>query len=313
MISNSPFRGTPLKAVSCDLCGSGKDRTFLSLPDMIQRPSGHVFRLARCTSCDLIYLNPRPYDWDIASYYPASYEPFARKSISARARNWLHRRTVRELAHQLGSPNRVLDVGCGSGELLQQISQAGNAQTIGVEPSQRAAKIGRDTYGLDIRVGTLEQMAFADESFDTVLLSHVLEHLPSPRRTIGEIERILKPGGSVIIWTPNARSLAARFLGRYWMGWDVPRHLYAFTNGSLHRLLETTSLIPGDVLHERHAIEWAWGLRLLAQERLQNQTVNSILATLHPATAAILTPIGILSAALGRSGRIRVIARKPVE
>jgi SAM-dependent methyltransferase len=313
MTKGAGFIGGPLQAVACDLCGSGQDRTFLTLPDTIMETSDHTYRLAECRSCGLIYLNPRPYEWEILRYYPESYAPFVRNKWSARARNWLHRRSVRELNHLIGSPNRVLDIGCGTGELLSVIRAEGNANIFGVEPSPQAARIAREERGLDVRTGTLEQRHLANQSVDTVLLSHVLEHLPSPRRTIAEIERILKPGGSLIVWVPNARSLPARLMGRYWMGWDVPRHLYAFGPGSLRAYIEQADLIPGDILFERHAIEWAWGLRLMVRERLRNERLDAFLARSHPLLAVLLTPLGVLSAALGQSGRMRLISRKSLD
>jgi SAM-dependent methyltransferase len=313
MTNRRPLLGGPLQAVACDLCGSSKDRTFLTLPDMVMQTSDHVYRLAECRACGLIYLNPRPYEWDIPRYYPATYEPFSRRRLSERARSWLHRRSVRELQHLLGSPNRVLDIGCGTGELLRTVRASGNANVFGIEPSPQASKIAREEFGLDVRTGRLEDQRLVDRSVDTVLLSHVLEHLPSPTRTLSEIERVLKPGGSVVIWVPNARSLPARLLGRYWMGWDVPRHLYAFGPGTLRAYIEGANLIPGEILHEKHAIEWAWALRLYAREHLQNSRLDAMIAAAHPFIAGAFTPLGILSAALNQAGRIRIIGRKPID
>jgi SAM-dependent methyltransferase len=304
--------GSPLQGVRCDLCGSSRDQTFITLPDLLQRTSDHNYRIARCRDCDLIYLNPRPYVWDLSRYYPESYSPFKRSSLGTSARAWLHQRSVRELQHLLRSPRRIVDLGCGTGELLQQVRRAGNVNVEGVEPSTPATQVARYERGLIVHNYTLEQVGYPDESVDTVLLSHVLEHLPSPKKTLQEIDRILRPGGAVVIWVPNARSLPARALGRYWMGWDVPRHLYDFTSGSLHKLIATTSLQPGEILHERHAIEWSWGIRLWATERFQSEAVDRALAGIHPALALALTPLGVLSAWFRMSGRIRIIAWKPM-
>lgn len=310
MIVTEQFTGTPLQSVPCDLCGSSKQKTLLTLTDLISQTSSHVFRLAQCRSCGLIYLNPRPYNWDLHRYYPESYAPFTRSALGERARTWLHRRSVHELAAYVGLPNRVLDVGCGTGELLDQIRRAGNPEIIGVEPSARAAGFARDDRKLDVRTGTLEQHQFPDCSFDTVLLSHVLEHLPSPSSTLAEISRILKPDGVVIVWVPNANSLASRVLGRFWIGWDVPRHLYTFSPGTLYRLLDKASLTPEQTIHEKHAIEWSWGVRLWAAERLRNPSVDRVLSILHPVLALGMTPLSLIAAAMQRSGRIRVMARK---
>jgi SAM-dependent methyltransferase len=303
----------PLLAVPCDLCGSSRDRTFLRLPDMIANTSDHVYRVARCRSCDLIYLNPRPPVWQLGNYYPESYAPFTRKGIASHARTWLHQRSVRELERLLGPPRRVLDVGCGTGELLEQVRMAGNPDVVGIEPSSQAALIARSTRGLDVRTGTLEQFRLPSDSVDTVLMSHVIEHLPSPRLTMQEIHRVLKPGGAAIIWVPNAASLAAKMLARYWMGWDVPRHLYAFTPATLHRLISSASLLPGPIYHERHGLEWAWGLRLWVESRGQSRRLARVLRLVHPFAGAALSPLGFASAALGRSGRIRIICRKPMD
>lgn len=312
MISTNRVNAVPLVTVRCDLCGESNDRTLLNLSDVIMETTDQVFRVARCRTCDLIYLNPRPEPRQIDRFYPDDYAPFARQGISARARNWLYRRSVRKLSTFLDAPRRVLDVGCGTGELLQAVQSGGNPNTIGVEPSPQAAGIARERYGLDVRIGTLERSGLAAASVDTVLMSHVIEHLPSPRATLAEVERVLKPGGAVIIWAPNARSLAAGILGRHWMGWDVPRHLYSFTSGTLRCLLQRSGFESATVEHERHGLEWAWGLRLWARQRFPGNPANWLLEMAHPALAAGFTPLGILSAAIGRSGRIRVIARKPL-
>lgn len=309
---SSPY-GTPLQGVACDLCGSNRDQTLFTLRDMMQTTSDHEYRIARCRVCDLIYLNPRPYSWDIPGLYPAEYAPFKRSALGTLARKWLHKRTVTELANLVQAPRRVLDIGCGTGELLEQVRKSGNPNVLGIEPSIQAARVARENRGLDVRTGTLEQCALPDASIDTVLISHVLEHLPSPRVTLREVDRILRPGGAVVIWVPNAASVPAKVLGRYWMGWDVPRHLYAFTPGSLHRLIGTTSLQPGEILHEKHGIEWSWGLRLWAAERFENEQLNRALAALHPAMSIGSTPLGIISSLLRSSGRIRMIAWKPFD
>src|SRR5699024_497518 len=109
-----------------------------------------------------------------------------------------------------------------------------------------------------------------------------------------------------------AHSLAARWLGEHWMGWDVPRHLYAFTPATVDRLLSGADLTIDTISHEWHGLEWAWGLRLWARSRFSSARAEQPLRLLHPFLAAGLSPIGILAALLGESGRIQVIARKPL-
>ena len=303
----------PLETVRCDLCGSNNDRTIANLTDVMMETTDQVFRLAQCRQCDLIYLNPRPQPERMHLYYPESYQPFARKGLSSHARLWLYRREVRELERVLAAPNRVVDVGCGNGDLLDAVRSVGNANVLGIEPAPGVANAVRERKRLPVYDGTLEQARLPDQSVDTVLLSHVLEHLPSPGKTLAEVARILKPGGCVVVWVPNARSLAARTLGKHWMGWDAPRHLYSFTPATLHVFFRRAGLIPVDIKHETHGLEWAWGLRLAVRARAGNTPLNRLVERLHPLSSAALTPLGIISAVFGRSGRIRMIARNPCD
>jgi 2-polyprenyl-3-methyl-5-hydroxy-6-metoxy-1,4-benzoquinol methylase len=93
----------------------------------------------------------------------------------------------------------VLDLGCATGELLQAVRERGNPNVLGIEPSAHAAAIARDRYGLDAHTGQLADVAVPDAGLDTVLMSHIIEHLPSPSRTLTEIARVLRPGDTVIL------------------------------------------------------------------------------------------------------------------
>ncbi|GAI03857.1 unnamed protein product, partial [marine sediment metagenome] len=95
--------------------------------------------------------------------------------------------------------------------------------------------------------GTLEESKFPDEFFNTVILSQVLEHLPSPRASLREIFRILKPGGKVFIYCPNASSYLRKLFGKYWHGWHIPFHFYAFTQQTIKKLAESAGFKIEDI------------------------------------------------------------------
>lgn len=304
--------GDDLEWVACDLCGRDDAEPFIVLPDRLMRTTGHCFQLVHCRNCGLLYLNPRPTVESLSRYYPDEYAPFSRPRLSSWMRRRSDRRDIRTLWPLLAPPRRVLDVGSATGELLHVIRASGNPRLLGVEPSPFAASIARDRRGLDVRTGTLESNCLADESFDTALLSHVLEHLPSPSGTLAELRRVLKPHGALILWLPNADSLAARAQRSYWMGFDAPRHLYDFAPSTLCRLLEEQGFAVRSIEHEWIGLEWSWALRLWVSDRLERAAVNRLLAQIHPALTAFLTPISFGAALVGRAGRLRVVAiRRP--
>ena len=132
---------------------------------------------------------------------------------------------------------RFLDVGCGSGSDLVYHRQFG-LTVAGVELNASAAERARIDHGLDVRVGTLEEGGFAQGSFDIIHMSHVLEHLPNPAAALDTVHHLLDAGGLAILKIPNADSLSAKRYGPYWLGLDVPRHLYHFTPKTITKLLE---------------------------------------------------------------------------
>jgi SAM-dependent methyltransferase len=130
---------------------------------------------------------------------------------------------------------RLLDLGCGSGELLRRMQSLGwQAEGIDIDPV--AAEAAR-RKGFKVRTGSLHEQKFPDATFDAVVMSHVIEHVHHPRALLSEVRRILKPGRRLVIATPNARSFGHRVLGARWPFLDPPRHLQVFTPYALEALV----------------------------------------------------------------------------
>src|ERR1039458_5907464 len=97
---------------------------------------------------------------------------------------------------------RMLDVGCGDGSVLKLAQELGwNAE--GVDFDAQAVNTAR-RKGLSVRLGGLAKQRYPDESFDLVLMSHVIEHVHDPLATLREVRRVLRVGGTLAVTTPNA-------------------------------------------------------------------------------------------------------------
>jgi SAM-dependent methyltransferase len=120
--------------------------------------------------------------------------------------------------------------------------------TEGVEPDPAAAALARRA-GLTITEGTIDDLDSPGRAggFSAITMSHVLEHVHEPRRTLVVAHRLLRPGGTLWIATPNLRSLGHRLFGANWLGLDPPRHLALFTHASLARLLDHAGFNDIDV------------------------------------------------------------------
>lgn len=134
----------------------------------------------------------------------------------------------------MGAGARLLDVGCGHGEALGFLASLGWHAT-GVEIDPRAVAAAR-ARGLDVIQGEIASAGLADESFDAVTSSHVVEHVHDPRAFLVEGRRVLRTGGVLVAVTPNARSELLARHGRNWLGLDPPRHLVLFNADNLARL-----------------------------------------------------------------------------
>jgi SAM-dependent methyltransferase len=213
------------------------------------------FSIVRCRACGLLRTNPRPAWSELSAAYAAGRYRMPGE-VGGEA---IYGSAIKSLARRITAfspqPGRALDVGCGTGELLAALRQGGWTVQ-GVEPNATLASVGAKhslasqsksllltanaSPLLEVFVGDLAAAAFPSARFDLVVLWHVLEHLPAPLATLGEVRRVLRPGGVAVIGVPNAASLQARLLGRYWAAYDVPWHLTHFTPGTLGRLLEQT-------------------------------------------------------------------------
>jgi SAM-dependent methyltransferase len=135
---------------------------------------------------------------------------------------------------------RVLDIGCGEGRTLEQLRDLG-WQVEGVDFDPRAVR-SAVARGVPARLGTLADQHYPDGGFDAVVNSHILEHVPDPVAFLSECRRVLRPGGRLVLLTPNAKSLGHARFGADWRGLEPPRHLQVFTPDSLRRAAETAGL-----------------------------------------------------------------------
>jgi ubiquinone/menaquinone biosynthesis C-methylase UbiE len=130
---------------------------------------------------------------------------------------------------------KLLDVGCGEGFFLFNATEAGYI-TKGVELSRNSAEYARSEFGLDVETGLLEEAHFPENYFDVVTLWQVLEHLSQPLIVLEEAYRVLKPGGVLVVSTPDIGGVPAKILQRKW--WNIRRiHVNQFTTGSLVNIL----------------------------------------------------------------------------
>lgn len=237
-----------LRELPCAVCGN-ESRTHLGWRggEAHHDRQGLRVEIVRCNSCSHLYPHPMPFPKrDIASLYTDPEEYFSTHDVETKKQNGLL--MMKRFEEKLGRRGKVVDVGCGRGELLWAAREAG-WEFEGVDPSAEHLDWGRKHLGIEGRVGTLAEVKFPAEHFDAVILSSVLEHLYDPLTTLQEVWRVLKPGGIFYFDAPNEDGLYMR-MGNLYMrtqgrDWVVnlaptfpPFHVQGFNPTSLHRLLQ---------------------------------------------------------------------------
>ena len=294
------------EAVACDLCGADDPAPLHRGPDR-QLGGQEQFTLVRCGQCGLIYMSPRPAD--LSPYYPPDYAPFdeAKRKATNRISAYLRARDERALRSLVGRAGRVLEVGCAAGDYLLALRERGWEVT-GVEFNDHAAVIARQR-GLDVRTGDLLDANLPAEAFDLVLLRHVLEHVPSPSATLIEIHRVLAPGGKASVLLPNYDSLERTLCGAYWHGYDLPRHLFTFTPGTLIEMMGRAGLSVHRVHHTYVPTSYVWSVRYWAQAH-GHTALARFFRNDNLLAIGLFAPLGLLGAWAGRAGRMRIVATK---
>lgn len=160
---------------------------------------------------------------------------------------------------------KVLEIGCGNGDRLALLKQLG-WKTQGIEPDPSAAKIAQ-LQRLEIINRPFETGLLKAAEFDAILLCHVIEHLPQPEETLRECFRLLKPGGILILLTPNTQSLGHQKFGRDWLHLDPPRHLYLFNQENLSSLLKKTGFPQPTCSSSIRDANWTLGGSLALRKR----------------------------------------------
>lgn len=232
---------------SCILCGTSRLEIRIPsgvLPDKVS--------VLRCRVCDLTFLGSLQQDeafdpeeaayWDNDEQKKIYLSEGIQKLFVAEFENRLER--LENLSKGCGT---LLDIGCGVGHFLQTARRRGWAVR-GLDISQAASRVARQTYDIDVMVGTLETASFGAGEFDAVTLWDAIEHIRRPIENLKAANRFLRPGGVLAMKTPNESSLfkqcalaayrafgrKASFLLKY--VYYVP-HYFSYSEKSMNQLL----------------------------------------------------------------------------
>lgn len=243
-------RETMTEINECPLCNSQNFSPFLQCLD--HTVSAEKFHLIRCNACGFVLTSPRPADQDLGTYYKSE-KYISHSGTKKGVVNKLYH-TVRNLSlikkHRILKKytpgNSVLDYGCGTGEFLAYCQKQG-MQISGYEPDAGAREKAALITGAQIK--DPEAYYVLPEKVDAITMWHVLEHVPNFLDVLEMHKQNIVKEGAIVVAVPNHSSYDARKYKEHWAAFDVPRHLWHFTQNDMTRIaaklhLEVTAVLP---------------------------------------------------------------------
>jgi 2-polyprenyl-3-methyl-5-hydroxy-6-metoxy-1,4-benzoquinol methylase len=227
----------PLETVACALCGGTGTRPFVTK---------FGYPIVKCRQCGLVYCNPRLSAEETekrynADYFRNEYLPSVRPPAGVDEGEFLDvrfRAAIRLLERSGTVKGRLLEIGTGAGFFLKAAARAG-WDAHGLELSSEAAAYARETLGLD-EAG----------SFDAAAMFEVIEHLRDPMAVLRAARRAVRPGGVLVLSTPNLGALTRLALGNDWAVLSPAEHLYYFTERTLSAILIKAGFSRVDFVRE---------------------------------------------------------------
>jgi 2-polyprenyl-3-methyl-5-hydroxy-6-metoxy-1,4-benzoquinol methylase len=208
------------------------------------RPRGAKdgYGIEECPACGLVQLVPTPTPETLNALYEgesyfggdgSGYSQYESQELEYLA---TFREDVRRIAEFVPS-GRILEVGCGYGYFLQCALDAGY-DAYGIDLSPVAVKWAAERHPGRVFCGLLEEVPeIQEQQYDVIFGSHLIEHLTEPGAFLESASRLLRPGGLIVLVTPNIGSLLARVSGSRWVSFKIPEHVSYYDHTTIATLL----------------------------------------------------------------------------
>lgn len=302
--SNQDPMRIELRDTSCAICGAAvpseevypaslSDEAFSAAVFSARRPpDGLHYRIVRCRSCGLLRSDPIAPPEALENLYRHSNVGYVEEIPNLRR---TYGRYL-DLVVKLGARNRsILEIGCGSGFLLEEAARRGFSHRRGVDPAQSSIEVEGILHE-DFRPGL-----FPPATFDLIVGFQVMDHMPDPVATLRLAHDLLAPGGFILLLHHNAAAVSARLLGRRSPIVDV-QHTFLFTLDTTRRILQDSGFT---VVHVGRAINWVSVQHvnhLMPLPRRIRSLISSALGALKMDGLTLPLPLGNLVAVGRRSG-----------
>ncbi|MGI9530587.1 class I SAM-dependent methyltransferase [Lutimonas sp.] len=206
--------------------------------------SRETFSLVKDNTTGLLVTSPRPSLENLSSYYES--EDYISHTDSSRSlmdkvyqmiKGYSIKKKLKMINKLAVTKGHLLDIGCGTGDLLAACENDG-WKIDGVEPSEKARALASEKIATtECLEESLEAILEKKQNkYDVITMFHVLEHVPNLTQYVDSLHQLLTEDGCLIVAVPNYKSYDADHYKQFWAAYDVPRHLWHFSQESIQHI-----------------------------------------------------------------------------
>ncbi len=228
--------------VECNLCGN--DNSQILYPKSVAQ----AHQIVKCKICGLMYANPQ----ESVDSEKALKTNIPEKLPNENGSQYIQKQTIQlkdykkiiTTVKDSGiTKGKVLEIGANVGTFLNVWKEEG-WEVLGLDPDKAVSLYAKNKYNINVIPLTIKEANLLNESFDVVIMLHVLEHIGNPMAELQMIHKVLKPNGILVIETPRYDSLIFKLLGRRERSISCNNHIFFFTSNTIRALLERSGFNP---------------------------------------------------------------------
>lgn len=237
-----------------------------------------AFELYYDSKLDLLKTVPMPNNEDLGRYYESEdyiSHTDGKRSLFEKIYQTVKKKAIHDkldiVERAVTDRGILLDIGAGTGDFLKAAHDR-EWEVLGFEPNEKA-KSNAQKKGVSF-INSLDEIP--NGSISVITMWHVLEHVPNLDEYLNTLHRLLKVGGVLIVAVPNFKSYDAQYYGKFWAAYDVPRHIWHFSQSAIEQIF----LPLGFVLEQKYPMYFDSYYVSLLSEKIKTGKINYIKAFL---------------------------------
>ncbi|QPJ65279.1 MAG: class I SAM-dependent methyltransferase [Candidatus Nitrohelix vancouverensis] len=259
----------------------------------------------------MLTIDPFPNLDDIKKYYPDDYHGFTSHHyfLIKKLKAWYWKYKVIRYSQFITNGEKILEVGCGKGDLLGEFRNRGFKQIFGLDFNAVAVQSAR-ANGFEVHHGLLDTETYPQRNFNLIIIENLIEHVLDPLSFLQSCHELLDKGGLIVGETPNINSWDCKLFGKYWGGYSAPMHLYLLNEENIKQLAEKSGFKIRQIKNTLQPVHWALSIQHYIQHNLFKARLNNGRSAYFSLLLLFFIPISMFQSIVSNSSTVQFVLEK---